>query len=296
VSSSSRRWETSKIWPAPKAELYDTSNPVLRTLNVNSIDWVFDENRRKVSTEAQAIIETAQGRFIASLRKLVPPHPIVDPTDRDDLQMNIEIPGIQFQITSDDTKLEYGIDESYIIHIEHGINTTSSYIEIECVTVYGALHALQTLLQIVEFGWMESSENAPVFTISNTPLFVHDSPEYGYRGLLIDTSRHYLDVDLILTNLHVMAAHKLNVLHWHVVDSQSWPYVSSNFPELSEKAAFCRDCTYNIAQIKDVVQTAASLGIRVVVEMDLPGHSQGTNHTGCKLRHIHVCFLVIVPS
>jgi hexosaminidase len=237
---------------------------------------VFDE-KGTTSAEAHAIVETAQKRFIESLRKLVPPYPILDPTDQD-AQTNVKIPGIRLRIDSDDIKLEYGIDESYIINIENGIDTNSSYIEIESITVYGALHALQTLLQLVDFGWVDSSENAPIFTISHTPLFIHDSPEYGYRGLLIDTSRHYLDVDLILTNLHVMAAHKLNVLHWHMVDSQSWPYVSSKYPELAEKGAFCRDCTYNTTQIQNIVQTAASLGIRVVIEIDLPGHSQGTRH------------------
>jgi hexosaminidase len=132
----------------------------------------------------------------------------------------------------------------------------------------------------VEFGWVETDENnqnTPIFIISHTPLYIQDAPEYGYRGLMIDTSRHYLDVDLIITNLYVMAANKLNVMHWHLVDSQSWPYASSQFPELAQKAAYCRQCTYNSTQINHILQTAASLGIRVIVEIDLPGHSQGTH-------------------
>jgi hexosaminidase len=275
--SCSLRWETSKIWPAPQTEIYDTSNPVLRTLNTSNFHFEFDDNTN-ISNDVQSLIKTAQTRFFDSLRKLVPPDPISNPPD-DPNAVYDDIPGVRFQIASDTTKLAYGIDESYIIHIGYAFNTTTSYIHVECITVYGALHALQSLLQIVEFGWIERDENNqdnPIFLISHTPMYIQDAPEYGYRGLMIDTSRHYLDVDLIITNLHVMAAHKLNVMHWHLVDSQSWPYASSQFPELAEKAAYCRHCTYNSTQIKNILQAAASLGIRVIVEIDLPGHSQGT--------------------
>jgi N-acetyl-beta-hexosaminidase len=105
----------------------------------------------------------------------------------------------------------------------------------------------------------------------------------------MDTARHYLPLDLILLNLQVMAANKLNTLHWHLTDSQSWPYQSHTFAELSAQGAYCADCVYTAHDIQSVVAQAAVLGIRVIVEIDLPGHSQGTSTTMTRARRARVC-------
>jgi hexosaminidase len=70
---------------------------------------------------------------------------------------------------------------------------------------------------------------------------------------------------------------KMNVLHWHMTDRDSWPYHSTKFPELSDKGAYCPDCIYSAQEIRRVIQEANDRGIRVVVEVDVPGHSQGTS-------------------
>jgi hexosaminidase len=72
-----------------------------------------------------------------------------------------------------------------------------------------------------------------------------------------------------------MAANKLNVLHWHMSDTESWPFQSTTFPELSKKGAHCDECIYTRGDVKRVITEAALLGIRVIVEFDVPGHSQG---------------------
>jgi hexosaminidase len=76
--------------------------------------------------------------------------------------------------------------------------------------------------------------------------------------------------------LDAMEMNKLNVLHWHLTDSQSWPYQSAMYPELAAKGAYCEKCVYDASDIKRVVREAADRGIRVVLEIDLPGHSQCT--------------------
>jgi hexosaminidase len=115
-----------------------------------------------------------------------------------------------------------------------------------------------------------------MYVLTNSPLQIVDQPVYPYRGLMIDTSRHYLPISLILSNLDAMEMNKLNVLHWHMTDSQSWPYKSEAYPELAVKGAYCDACVYDARDVTNVIQEALYRGIRVVLEVDLPGHSQCT--------------------
>ncbi|KAK9819131.1 hypothetical protein WJX74_008081 [Apatococcus lobatus] len=117
----------------------------------------------------------------------------------------------------------------------------------------------------------EDLESKTMFIINATAI--SDEPRFRHRGLLIDTSRHYLPVAVIQEHLEAMAASKMNVLHWHIVDDQSFPMISERLPLLSVMGAFSPSHTYSREDILEVIDYARLHGIRVLPEFDTPGHT-----------------------
>ncbi|WP_031008419.1 beta-N-acetylhexosaminidase [Streptomyces sp. NRRL F-5727] len=120
---------------------------------------------------------------------------------------------------------------------------------------------------------------------------IADRPRFGWRGLLLDVSRHFTAKEDVLRLLDLMAAHKLNVFHLHLTDDQGWRIEIERYPRLTEVGAWRArskrghrasplwDETphggfYTRDDIREIVAYAAARHITVVPEIDLPGHSQ----------------------
>ena len=152
-------------------------------------------------------------------------------------------------------ELALGEDESYRLTI------TSDGIALQAATDIGALRGLETFLQLLTL-----DENG----VTVPEIAIYDQPRFPWRGLMIDSSRHFMPVEMVKRNLDGMAAVKLNVLHWHLVDDQGFRVETLAWPKLHELASDGN--YYTRAQIRDIIDYAAERGIRVVPEFDLPGH------------------------
>ena len=167
-----------------------------------------------------------------------------------------EVPSAELQINCVRSgKIELYDDESYLLLIEN------NKITINATTDLGALHALETLLQL-----LQNNSNSFYFPTSK----ISDFPRFTWRGLMIDGARHFMPVDVIKRNLDGMAAVKMNVFHWHLVDDQGWRIEMKKHPKLIQMASDGN--YYTQEEIKNVVKYAGDRGILVVPEIDVPGH------------------------
>lgn len=168
------------------------------------------------------------------------------------------------KVTVSDThsNLHHGVDESYTLNITLG----SSEIRISAQTVYGALHAFTTLQQIV----INSGGGK---MIVEQPVTIKDGPLFPIRGIMIDSGRNFITVAKIKEQIDGMALSKLNVLHWHIVDAQSWPVEIKTYPEMAEGGAYSENEVYTHASLKVIIDYALERGIRIIPEIDMPGHA-----------------------
>jgi hexosaminidase len=124
------------------------------------------------------------------------------------------------------------------------------------------MRGLETFVQLLESD--KDGFYFPAVSISDQPRFV-------WRGLMIDSGRHFQPVEVMKRNLDAMAAVKLNVLHWHLTEDQGFRVETKKLPELYQKGS--DGLFYTQDEIRDIIQYAADRGIRVVPEFDMPGHA-----------------------
>src|ERR1041385_5865189 len=148
-----------------------------------------------------------------------------------------------------------GEDESYTMDV------AANGAIVMAATVDGAMHGIETFLQLVGAGPGGFGAAA---------VHIEDRPRFAWRGLLLDVCRHWMPVPLVKRNLDAMAAVKLNVFHWHLSEDQGFRVESKRYPRLHQMGS--DGLYYTQDQVREVIAYARERGIRVMPEFDMPGH------------------------
>lgn len=149
-----------------------------------------------------------------------------------------------------------GDDESYNLEI------SDRQAKIAAPTTVGAMRGLETFLQL-----LEGDKDGFYFPA----VSINDKPRFPWRGLMIDSARHFQPVEVIKRNLDGMSAVKLNVLHWHLTEDQGFRVETKKLPELHLQGS--DGDFYTQEQIREIIKYASDRGIRVMPEFDMPGHA-----------------------
>lgn len=184
-------------------------------------------------------------------------------------RLSYDVTKLRVVVHSDSEDLQLGVDESYTLFVQKKDGQSIvGEATIEANTVYGALRALETFSQLCTFDY--GSKSVQVY---RAPWYIRDSPRFAYRGLLLDTSRHYLPVDVIKQVIESISYAKLNVLHWHVIDRESFPLEVPSYPKLW-KGSYTKWERYTVEDAIEIVSFAKTRGINVMAEVDVPGHAE----------------------
>ncbi|MFJ9263485.1 beta-N-acetylhexosaminidase [Streptomyces bacillaris] len=173
----------------------------------------------------------------------------------------------------------------------YGLVVAADAVRITGGTPAGLLHGAQTFRQLLGPDAFRRAPLAPGRVREVPAVEIADEPRFGWRGMLLDVCRHFLPKDDVLRYLDLLSAHKLNVFHFHLNDDQGWRVEIKRHPRLTEVGAWRsrtryghRDSDlwdetpyggyYTQDDIREIVAYAAERHIRVVPEIDIPGHAQ----------------------
>ncbi|WP_316632257.1 glycoside hydrolase family 20 protein [uncultured Flavobacterium sp.] len=175
-------------------------------------------------------------------------------------------------------------DEGYLISVN------PKEILVKANTSKGLFYGVQSLLQTLPFSRTNDLVQIPSMEIK-------DYPRFQWRGMMLDVSRHFFSPELVKEFIDLLAAYKMNVFHWHLVDGAGWRLEIKKYPKLTQQAAWRVDDwgkTWNWSEVefnadrskstyggyytqeqaKDIVAYAKARNITVVPEIEMPGHSE----------------------
>ncbi|KAF5646320.1 beta-n-acetylhexosaminidase [Fusarium tjaetaba] len=184
-----------------------------------------------------------------------------------DLQKKQWVKSLKIVQTEEDDKSTFKplageVDESYSLTLSE-----KGEASIKAKSSTGILHGLETFLQL----FFKHSSGTSWYT-PHAPVAIQDAPEYPHRGILLDVARSFFEVEHIKRTIDAMSWSKLNRLHLHITDSQSWPLEIPALPKLAEKGAYRKGLTYSPEDLAGIYEYGIHRGVEVIMEIDMPGH------------------------
>lgn len=160
-------------------------------------------------------------------------------------------------------------DETYSLEI-----LDDGHIKVRIKSSRGALYALETISQLF---YAHSASDGAVYT-PYAPVNIIDCPAFEHRGLNLDISRNWLPPEDVMRTIEAMGSNKLNRLHIHASDAQSWPLEIPTLPQLALEGAYDPSQIWTAADLRDVQKHGLNHGVEVYLEIDLPGHTASIAH------------------
>lgn len=140
-------------------------------------------------------------------------------------------------------------------------------------TYFGLLRGLETFSQLLQAPAPGQADRG-LYVIPDAPWMVVDRPSFPHRGLMLDPARTFLSPTTLRRTVDGMLYSKLNVLHLHLTDSQSFPLQLASYPNITFHGAYSAEEVYSAADMQQLVAYAARRGVRIVPEIDSPGHAR----------------------
>jgi len=149
----------------------------------------------------------------------------------------------------------------------YDLEITSKSIRLAASDPRGLMYGAVTLWQLL------TSNPGKDDQISLTAMRIKDAPRLQWRGLLLDSARNYQTVEFIKHFIDTMAVHKLNLLHWHLVDDQAWRLEIRRFPKLTEARSNQPASIYTQNQVREIVEHAAQRNVTIIPGLEMPGRA-----------------------
>eukprot|EP01062_Namystynia_karyoxenos_P063626 TRINITY_DN56438_c0_g1_i1.p1 TRINITY_DN56438_c0_g1~~TRINITY_DN56438_c0_g1_i1.p1 ORF type:complete len:549 (+),score=179.98 TRINITY_DN56438_c0_g1_i1:76-1647(+) len=236
------------VWPPPRS--ISVSGGPLPLAPSFTVSAAFDRLGAAPAAEAAARLSAAAARYNAIVSAVSPPAARAAENG---------VASLAVAVANDSTALGGSTRYDYNLSVSGGAATAAA------ATVYGAVYAMETFAQLI------GSDGQ----LRYSSVGIADSPQYAWRGLMIDSGRRFFPVPLVKNLMDTMTANKLNVLHLHASDHCRFGVESKIFPNLTASLTGERAGHYSQSDIADLISYAADRGIRVVPEFDVPGHSRG---------------------
>ena len=181
-------------------------------------------------------------------------------------------------------------DEAGFLSEAYALDVAPGGVRIEAATSWGLARGIQAFRQLLP-AEIYAAEPRPGQAWEAPAVRVEDAPELRWRGLMLDSSRHFWGVDDVCRFVELLAQHRMNVFHWHLTDDQGWRVEIRKYPRLTEVGSVRRETLvgslgawphrfdgtpyggfYTQDDLRRVVAFAARRRVTVVPEIDMPGH------------------------